>query len=63
MNFGAYAKDLHEFGVTVVPVLDDESRKSWEALLFQAMDEFPEYKVKGREAQRVLGGFGACHWV
>ena len=54
-----FARDLHELGVTVVPVMDDSSRKHWERELFKAMDEFPEFKVKGREVQRVLGGFGA----
>lgn len=53
------AKDLSEFGVAVVPVMDASSRSWWEEAVWTAMDEFPEYKVKGKTAQRVLGGFGA----
>ena len=55
----AYARDLHEWGATVIPVMDEASRQFWERELFRAMDEFPEYEAKGREVQRVLGGFGA----
>lgn len=58
-NMEDYAQDLHELGVTIVPVMDDTSRAWWEGLLYRAMDEFPEFKVKGRDVQRVLGGFGA----
>lgn len=54
-----YARDLHELGVAVVPVMDESSRAWWEKLIYRAMDEFPEFKVKGRDVQRVLGGFGA----
>ena len=55
----AFARDLHELGVVVVPVLDEQARADWEGRFFAAMDEFPEYKIRGREVQRVLGGFGA----
>ena len=55
----AYAHDLAALGVTVVPLLDASPRAEWEDTLWAAMDEFPEYKTKGRTAKRVLGGFGA----
>lgn len=55
----AYAHDLAAFGVAVVPLLDASARAAWEERLWVAMDEFPEYKIKGRAVQRVLGGFGA----
>ena len=55
----AAAEDLHRLGVAVVDVLDAESRRFWEELLWRAMDEMPEFRVQGREVQRVLGGFGA----
>ena len=51
--------DLLRYGVAVVRIMDEGSRKTWNDLLFRAMDEFPEYKVTGRTVQRVLGGFGA----
>lgn len=51
--------DLVRWGAAVVPALDAVTRKHWEDRLFAAMDTFPEYKKKGREVQRVLGGFGA----
>lgn len=53
------SEDLAKWGVAVLPVLDDSSRRWWEDLLYKAMDEFPEYRLKGRGVQRVLGGFGA----
>ena len=31
----------------------------WEEALYDAIDAFPEYKMQGRDTQRVLGGFGA----
>ena len=52
-------EDLFNFGVTVVRCFDETSRLHWNRRLFQAMDEFPEYKIQGRNVQRVLGGFGA----
>ena len=51
--------DLSNLGVAVVSVFDDIGRKHWQKRLFDAMDEFPEFKIKGRNVQRVLGGFGA----
>jgi hypothetical protein len=53
------ANDLVTYGVAVLPVMDEASRVWWEGLLFEAMDTFPEYKMHGRDVQRVLGGFGA----
>lgn len=54
------AKALHKYGVVVVPVYTtDTERKKWEDRFWQALDEMPEYKVRGKTAQRVLGGFGA----
>lgn len=53
------ASDLLEYGVAVLPIMDEGSRSDWNNRIFEAMDTFPEYKVKGRTAQRVLGGFGA----
>ena len=50
-------QDLRTHGVVVLPVLPDY--KQWSERIWAAMDEFPEYKVKGRRVQRVLGGFGA----
>lgn len=55
----AYARHLHEHGVIAVPVFDEERRAKYEQRVFDAMDEFPEYKRSGRKVQRVLGGFGA----
>ena len=51
------AENLRTFGVVVLPILSDY--KSWSERIWSAMDEFPEYKVKGKNVQRVLGGFGA----
>lgn len=53
------ASDLSTYGVAVVPIMDRASRAWWNGALFEAMDEFPEYRVTGRSVQRVLGGFGA----
>ena len=50
-------EDLRTHGVVVLPILSDY--KQWSERIWAAMDEFPEYKVKGRRVQRVLGGFGA----
>lgn len=58
-HFEAWANDLRTYGAAVVPVFYEDERAAWEARLFEAMDEFPEYKARGRNAQRVLGGFGA----
>lgn len=57
--FEEAAQDLHTLGVAVVPFLDHSSREHWEVLLWNAMDDMPEFKVRGRGVQRVLGGFGA----
>ena len=51
------AEDLRRHGVVVLPILSDY--KQWSERLWTAMDEFPEYKLKGKGVQRVLGGFGA----
>lgn len=51
--------DLLTLGVAVVRAFDDSGRRHWEERLYEAMDSFPEYRVKGVTAQRVLGGFGA----
>ena len=51
------AEDLRTYGVVVLPILSDY--KQWSDRIWTAMDEFPEYRVKGRNVQRVLGGFGA----
>ena len=59
MNDSHCAADLLHHGVAVVPVMDESSRTWWEGLLWKAMDSMPEFKVKGRNVQRVLGGFGA----
>ena len=56
MNAG---EDLAAYGVAVVPLLDAAARARWERALWAAADEFPEYVVTGRDARRVLGGFGA----
>ena len=53
------AHDLLTLGVAVVDVMDTSSRVYWERLLWQAIDDMPEFRVKGRDYQRVLGGFGA----
>lgn len=54
------ASALAKYGVVVVPVFaDDAARQKWEDRMWKALDSMPEYKVKGKTAQRVLGGFGA----
>lgn len=53
------AHDLLNYGVAVLPIMQDESREWWNNALFEAMDEFPEYRLRGKAVQRVLGGFGA----
>jgi hypothetical protein len=61
-DFAAWASDLRTYGAAVVPAFEfniEEERAMWESHLFGAMDQFPEYKVRGQNAQRVLGGFGA----
>ena len=55
----ARARELEKHGAVVLPVFAGESRAAQEARVFEAMDEFPEYKRPGRKVQRVLGGFGA----
>ena len=56
-DWESIANDLRIHGVVTVPVLSDHS--IWAGHIWEAIDEFPEYKVQGRNAQRVLGGFGA----
>lgn len=51
------SQDLHTYGVVTIPVLQNHTE--WANRIWEAIDEFPEYKVKGKKAQRVLGGFGA----
>lgn len=53
------AQMLHTHGIAVVPIIRLATLPTVNAALFQAMDEFPEYAKKGRDVQRVLGGFGA----
>lgn len=53
------ARMLARYGVITASVLNDETRSRWASCFWQAMDEFPEYTVRGKDAQRVLGGFGA----
>jgi hypothetical protein len=55
----AWANDLSKYGVAVVRAMDKESREQCENSVWNAMDEFPEFKLKGKDVQRVLGGFGA----
>ena len=52
-------RDLGEHGVAVMPITDETARERWETQFWTAMDEFPEFIVKGQNVQRVLGGFGA----
>ena len=54
------ADDLLTYGVAVVPITEDAATRARMADdIFAAMDEFPEYLQRGRDLQRVLGGFGA----
>ena len=53
------ARMLDRYGVACVKCLSDEKRTKWAKRIWDAMDEFPEYMVNGRGAQRALGGFGA----
>lgn len=53
----SFAKTLYEDGVVVVKVLNDV--KEWNELFWKISDDFQEYKVKGKDVKRVLGGFGA----
>ena len=54
------ARCLRKYGVTVIRVFtDDAARHKWEEKVWNALDEMPEYKKKGKYTQRVLGGFGA----
>ena len=53
------ASDLLQYGVAVVEAMDEGSRVWWEERLWRSMDTMPEFKVRGRMVQRVLGGFGA----
>lgn len=60
MGYGKHASELKEFGATVVPAFtDNESYGRWQKAVWAAMDDFPEFKLKGKDVQRVLGGFGA----
>ena len=59
-TFDDQARMLARYGVITKRIFrDDAMRQRWEARVFDALDECPEFKVKGRDAQRVLGGFGA----
>lgn len=56
----ARARVMARYGFVTIPVFTNEdARKRTSGAVWAAMDEFPEYIVKGRRAQRVLGGFGA----
>jgi hypothetical protein len=55
----AAGADLAQYGVAVVRAFDDVGRRHWNERLFRAMDDFPEYRLRGPTVQRVLGGFGA----
>ena len=48
-------EDLLSFGAAVVPALDEVAREHWNRRLFDAMDDFPEYRVRGRTVA-VRGG-------
>ena len=50
---------LDRYGVITMSVLSHDAREKWAERIWQAMDEFPEYKGKGKKIQRSLGGFGA----
>lgn len=53
------ARMLNRYGVITMPIFrDDAARQKYANRIWKAMDEFPEYKLKGRTVQRVLGGFG-----
>ena len=54
-----HARMLDRYGVMCMPILPDAARQRWAQTIWNAMDEFPEYKVRGRQVQRSLGGFGA----
>lgn len=54
------AEDLLKFGCIVFNAVNVEDKlKKLQDEVWRAIDEFPEYKVKGRNAIRSLGGFGA----
>lgn len=56
------ARMLHRYGVVTMPAFtSDDARRRWSQRLWDAIDEFPEYRqgTAGRHTQRVLGGFGA----
>lgn len=53
------ARMLARYGVVCMRVVTEKQRAKWEKRLWNAMDEFPEYKLRGRGVQRALGGFGA----
>jgi len=60
MRYDKTAHSLHRYGFAVVPVFDsDETRRKWAGRVWAALDDMPEFRVKGRKAHRVLGGFGA----
>lgn len=57
---GDTARMLDRYGVITLQVFkDDKARQKWEDKAWDAMDEFPEYRKKGKKTHRVLGGFGA----
>ena len=53
------ARILDRYGVMCMPILSQAQRQRWAQTIWDAMDDFPEYKVRGRHIQRSLGGFGA----
>jgi len=59
-NFESTARVLNKYGAVSVPVFtNDLSRQKWENMVWEALDEMPEYVKHGKTTQRVLGGFGA----
>lgn len=58
-TFQDRARMLDRYGVMCMPVFNDEKRHKWAERIWDAMDDFPEYKVQGKHIQRSLGGFGA----
>lgn len=61
LNGQVEGKNLAQYGAIVINVLgSEEKREKWFDRLEKAVDEFPEYKLKGGfTVRRVLGGFGA----
>ena len=53
------ARTLDDHGNVVIPDFSPDERRRCADAVWRAMDEFPEYKRRGKTVQRVLGGFGA----